>query len=111
MAISLGIYLGKFHVFVSFLYVKVNIKLFDNWFETGGTIEIFPRGHHIKKSVYIDGARSVRDYMFAMPVSSVKFVKISCLENFRLYGNSVPLTAERCYSTLTHLCISAIVLK
>ena len=25
--------------------------------------------------------------MFAMPELSVKFVKISCLKNFRLYGN------------------------
>ena len=34
----------------------------------------------------------VRDYMFAMPKPSVKFVKISCLENFRLYGTKISTT-------------------
>ena len=46
----------------------------------------FPQGASYQE-VCIDGAWNVRDYMFMKLVLSMKFVKISCLENFCLYSS------------------------
>ena len=35
----------------------------------------------------IDNARNVRDYIFTKAILLTKFVKITSLENYRLYGS------------------------
>ena len=42
--------------------------------------------------------RNVQDYIFAKPISSAKFAKISSLENFRLYGTIQHVTMINSYT-------------